>query len=49
MILAYIGDERRSSKAGQVAKHAGLTPGMDCSGETERSRPIARRRWRGRW
>jgi transposase len=42
VILAYIGDGSRFSKAGQVANYAGLTPGVDCSGKTERYGSIAR-------
>jgi transposase len=42
VMLAYIGDGSRFSKASQVANYAGLTPGVDCSGETERYGSIAR-------
>jgi transposase len=42
VILAYIGDGSRFSKACQVANYAGLAPRVDCSGETERYGSIAR-------
>jgi transposase len=42
VILAYIGDGSRFSKADQVAKYAGLSPRVDCSGETERYGSIER-------
>jgi transposase len=42
VILAYIGDGSRFSKASQVANYAGLVPRVDCSGETERYGSIAR-------
>jgi transposase len=42
VILAYIGDGSRFSKPGQVANYAGLTPRVDCSGETEHYGAIAK-------
>jgi transposase len=34
VLLAYLGDGSRFTKASQVANYAGLTPTVDCSGET---------------
>jgi transposase len=42
VLLAYLGDGSRFSKAGQVANYAGLAPRVDCSGETERYGSIAK-------
>jgi transposase len=42
VILAYLGDGSRFSKAGQGANYGGLAPRVDCSGETERYGSIAR-------
>jgi transposase len=42
VLLAYLGDGSRFTKAGQVANYAGFTPRVDCSGEQERYGPIAR-------
>jgi transposase len=42
VILAYLGDGSRFEKPGQVANYAGLTPRVDCSGETQRYGSIAR-------
>jgi transposase len=35
-LLAYLGDGGRFENAGQVANYAGLTPRVDCSGQTRR-------------
>jgi transposase len=40
--IAYIGDGDRFSTAGEVANYAGLTPVLDCSGDTERYGHIRR-------
>jgi transposase len=45
VLLAYLGDGSRFSKAGQVANYAGLAPRVDCSGKTERYGSIARYRF----
>jgi transposase len=36
VLLAYLGDGSRFSRASQVANYAGLVPKVDCSGDTER-------------
>jgi transposase len=40
--IAYIGDGDRFSADGEVANYAGLTPVLDCSGDTERYGHIPR-------
>jgi transposase len=40
--LAYVGDGSRFSKPAEVAHYVGLTPCMDCSGETNRYGHITR-------
>jgi transposase len=40
--IAYIGDGDRFESAGEVANYAGLTPVLDCSGDTERYGHIQR-------
>jgi transposase len=40
--IAYVGDGDRFGRAGEVANYAGLTPVLDCSGETERYGHIRR-------
>jgi transposase len=42
-LLAHLGDGSRFSKASQVANYAGLTPKVDCSGDTERYGRIAKK------
>jgi transposase len=42
VLLAYLGDGNRFSKPGQVANYAGLTPQVDCSGETKHYGSIAK-------
>jgi transposase len=42
VMLAYLGDGSRFSRAAQVANYAGLTPCVDCSGESERYGSIAK-------
>jgi transposase len=42
VLLAYLGDGSRFSKAGQVANYAGLAPRVDCSGETAHYGSIAK-------
>jgi transposase len=42
VLLAYLGDGSRFSHAKEVAHYAGLTPRVDCSGETERYGHISR-------
>jgi transposase len=42
VLLAYLGDGSRFEKASQVANYAGLTPSVDCSGETEHYGRIAK-------
>jgi transposase len=44
-ILAYIGDGKRFGKGSQVANYAGLTPRVDCSGETKHYGSIARHQY----
>jgi transposase len=42
VLLAYLGDGSRFGKGAQVANYAGLTPRVDCSGETAHYGSIAR-------
>jgi transposase len=42
VLLAYLGDGSRFSRAAQVANYAGLAPRVDCSGMTEHYGGIAR-------
>jgi transposase len=42
VLLAYLGDGRRFTRAAQVANYAGLTPNVDCSGMSERYGSIAK-------
>jgi transposase len=42
VMLAYLGDGRRFTRAAQVANYAGLTPSVDCSGMIERYGSIAK-------
>jgi transposase len=43
--IACVGDEDRFRKSAEVANYAGLTPALDCSGDTERYGHIRRGRW----
>ncbi|MDR2517729.1 MAG: transposase [Spirochaetaceae bacterium] len=40
--IAYIGDGDRFESAGEAANYAGLTPALDCSGDTVRYGHIRR-------
>ena len=40
--IAYVGDGQRFSSAGEAANYAGLTPALECSGETVRYGHIQR-------
>lgn len=42
VLVAYLGDAKRFTKAGEVANYAGLTPRVDCSGNTNHYGSIAR-------
>jgi transposase len=42
VLLAYLGDGSRFTRASQVANYAGLTPRVDCSGETNHYGSIPR-------
>jgi hypothetical protein len=47
--IAYVGDEDRFRKSAEVANYAGLTPALDCSGDTERYGHIQCGRWWALW
>jgi transposase len=42
VLIAYLGDGNRFSKAGEVANYAGFAPRVDCSGDTAHYGSIAR-------
>jgi transposase len=42
VLVAYLGDGKRFSKASEVANYAGFAPRVDCSGETVRYGSIAK-------
>jgi hypothetical protein len=42
VLVAYLGDGKRFSKASEVANYAGFAPRVDCSGDTNRYGSIAR-------
>ncbi|GHV45392.1 IS110 family transposase [Spirochaetia bacterium] len=42
VLLAYLGDGKRFSKAGEVANYAGFAPRVDCSGDTNHYGSIAK-------
>jgi transposase len=45
VLIAYLGDGKRFSKASEVANYAGFAPRVDCSGDTNRYGSIARHRF----
>jgi transposase len=42
VLVAYLGDGKRFSKAGEVANYAGFAPRVDCSGDTSHYGSIAK-------
>jgi transposase len=42
VLVAYLGDGKRFSKAGEVANYAGFAPRVDCSGDTNHYGSIAK-------